>query len=65
MNQTGNFITCDKRPPHSKNGCSLINANTTAADCDTANDRHFPTRDAMPPAAKAVMNAAGPRAKSE
>ena len=61
MNQTHNFITCDKKPPHSKNGCSLINANTTAADCDVANDVHFPTREAMPAVAQAVMKAAGPR----
>eukprot|EP01051_Picozoa_sp_SAG22_P011474 SAG22_NODE_1108_length_5550_cov_4.655109_2_plen_316_part_00 len=59
MNQTGNFIGCDRAAPHSKAGCSLINANTTAADCDIANDVHYPSRQAMPAAAQAIMKAAG------
>ena len=59
--------TCQRaprKPPDSANGCSLMNANTTAADCDVSNDVHFPTREAMPAAAQAIMKAAGPRARA-
>ena len=39
MNQTGNFITCDSNLRHGTGkGCTLINANTTTADCDVSNN---------------------------
>ena len=63
MDQSGNFISCDKKSPHAKNGCSLINANTSDADCDVMNDVHYASRAALPPAAHTIMNAAGPRVR--
>ena len=61
MNQTGNYIACDKKAPHAKNACSLINANTSTADCDVSNDVRYASRDALPAAAQAVIKMAGPR----
>ena len=62
MNQSHNFIACDKKAPHAKNGCSLINANTSTADCDVSNDIHYgPGRSDLPAAAKEIMKQAGPR----
>ena len=61
MDQSNNFISCDKKSPYSKNDCSLINANTTTADCDVSNDVHYPSREAMPAAAQTAMKRAGPR----
>eukprot|EP01052_Picozoa_sp_SAG31_P024016 SAG31_NODE_2017_length_6663_cov_3.680530_3_plen_78_part_00 len=62
MNQTSNWIACDSQLRHGQGqGCALINANTTAADCDVSNDVHYPNRQSMPAAAQAVMKNAGPR----
>ena len=61
MDQSRNFISCDLKMPHTHNQCSLINANTTDADCNVMNDAHYATRGALPAEAHAIMNAAGPR----
>ena len=54
-------VACDKKAPHATNACSLINANTSAADCDVSNDVRYASREALPAAAQAVIKMAGPR----
>jgi hypothetical protein len=59
MNYSNNMIACDKKAPHAGAGCST--SGNVESVCPLVNDQFYPSRAALPAAAKAVIASAGPR----